>query len=135
MSNGGVLELMMRYLKAVGRRFLEEWPRGLAAVVLEVHQAWRRHSMGLPNPLLRDGNDQHLRVTEEKSKMLTSSVDLYWDVPLDAETMTKVFQIKNAFGSKRVKLNLVFKLSLEKSSNFIQNSHIFVILSFHLSDI
>lgn len=67
MSNGGVLELMMRYLKAVGRRFLEEWPRGLAAVVLEVHQAWRRHSMGLPNPLLRDGNDQHLRVTEENA--------------------------------------------------------------------
>lgn len=67
MSNGGVLELMMRYLKAVGRRFLEEWPRGLPAVVLEVHQAWRRHSMGLPNPLLRDSNDQHLRVTRKTS--------------------------------------------------------------------
>lgn len=66
MSNGGVLELMMRYLKAVGRRFLEEWPRGLAAVVLEVHQAWRRHSMGLPNPLLRGDNDRHLRVTEDR---------------------------------------------------------------------
>lgn len=67
MNNGGVLELMMRYLKAVGRRFMEEWPRGLAAVVLEVHQAWRRHSMGLPNPLLRDSNDQHLRVRDEKA--------------------------------------------------------------------
>lgn len=67
MSNGGILELMMRYLKAVGRRFLEEWPRGLATVVLEVHQAWRRHSMGLPNPLLRDANDRHLRVTREKT--------------------------------------------------------------------
>lgn len=77
MSNGGVLELMMRYLKAVGRRFLEEWPRGLAAVVLEVHQAWRRHSMGLPNPLLRDGNDRHLRVTDEKMLM---SNDFFKDI-------------------------------------------------------
>ncbi|CAB1321917.1 unnamed protein product [Coregonus sp. 'balchen'] len=36
MSNGGILELMMRYLKVVGQRFMEEWPRGLTAVVLEV---------------------------------------------------------------------------------------------------
>ncbi|XP_075881739.1 calcineurin-binding protein cabin-1 isoform X2 [Nelusetta ayraudi] len=82
MSNGGVLELMMRYLKAVGRRFLEEWPRGLAAVVLEVHQAWRKHSMGLPNPLLRDGNDQHLR------EMLTMSLACM-ELQLEQWSLTK----------------------------------------------
>lgn len=64
MSNGGVLDLMMRYLKAVGQRFLKEWPRGLAAVVLEVYQTWRKHSSGLPNPLLRDCSNQHIRVSD-----------------------------------------------------------------------
>lgn len=67
MSNGGVLDLMMRYLKAVGQRFLEEWPRGLAAVVLEVYQTWRKHSSGLPNPLLRDCSNQHIRVSDKKT--------------------------------------------------------------------
>lgn len=62
MSNGGILDLMMRYLKAVGQKFLEEWPRGLTAVVLEVYQMWRKHSGGLPNPLLRDCSNQHIRV-------------------------------------------------------------------------
>ncbi|XP_027133185.1 calcineurin-binding protein cabin-1 isoform X1 [Larimichthys crocea] len=61
MTNGGILELMMRYLKAVGQKFLEEWPRGLATVVLEVYQTWRKHSSGLPNPLLRDCSNQHIR--------------------------------------------------------------------------
>nr|XP_019949445.1 PREDICTED: calcineurin-binding protein cabin-1 isoform X4 [Paralichthys olivaceus] len=61
MSNGGILELMMRYLKAVGQKFLKEWPRGLTSVVLEVHQTWRKHSCGLPNPLLRDCSNQHIR--------------------------------------------------------------------------
>ncbi|TKS79105.1 Calcineurin-binding protein cabin-1 [Collichthys lucidus] len=61
MTNGGILELMMRYLKAVGQKFLEEWPRGLAAVVLEVYQTWRKYSCGLPNPLLRDCSNQHIR--------------------------------------------------------------------------
>lgn len=64
MSNGGILDLMMRYLKAVGQKFLEEWPRGLAAVVLEVYQTWRKHSSGLPNPLLRDCSNKHIRVNE-----------------------------------------------------------------------
>lgn len=62
MTNGGILDLMMRYLKAVGQKFLEEWPRGLTAVVLEVYQTWRKHSSGLPNPLLRDCSNQHTRV-------------------------------------------------------------------------
>ncbi|XP_059920768.1 calcineurin-binding protein cabin-1 [Gadus macrocephalus] len=61
MSNGGVLDLMLRYLKAVGQKYLEAWPRGLAPVVLQVHQTWRRHSGGLPNPLLRDCSNQHIR--------------------------------------------------------------------------
>lgn len=61
-QNGGILELMMRYLKALGRRYLEEWPPGLRSVVLDVYYCWRSHSMGLPNPLLRDCSDQHIRV-------------------------------------------------------------------------
>ncbi|XP_058491833.1 calcineurin-binding protein cabin-1 isoform X2 [Solea solea] len=60
-ANGGILDLMMRYLKSVGQKFMKEWPRGLAAVVLEVHQTWRKHSSGLPNPLLRDCSNQHIR--------------------------------------------------------------------------
>ncbi|KAI3372339.1 hypothetical protein L3Q82_022837, partial [Scortum barcoo] len=61
MTNGGILDLMMRYLKAIGQKFLEQWPRGLSAVVLEVYQTWRKHSSGLPNPLLRDCSNQHIR--------------------------------------------------------------------------
>ncbi|XP_067083955.1 calcineurin-binding protein cabin-1 [Osmerus mordax] len=61
MTNGGILDLMVRYLKAVCQRFLEEWPRGLVAVVLEVYQTWRKHSSGVPNPLLRDCSNQHIR--------------------------------------------------------------------------
>eukprot|EP00064_Thunnus_orientalis_P009324 superscaffoldBa00001176_g9347 len=61
MSNGGILDLMMRYLKAVGQKFMEDWPRGLTAVVLELYQHWRKHSSGLPNPLLRDCSNQHIR--------------------------------------------------------------------------
>ncbi|KAK6306437.1 hypothetical protein J4Q44_G00233620 [Coregonus suidteri] len=61
MSNGGILELMMRYLKVVGQRFMEEWPRGLTAVVLEVYHSWRKHSSGLPNSLLCNCSNQHIR--------------------------------------------------------------------------
>uniref|UniRef100_H3C9K0 Calcineurin-binding protein cabin-1 n=1 Tax=Tetraodon nigroviridis TaxID=99883 RepID=H3C9K0_TETNG len=60
-SNGGILDLMMHYLKAVGQKFLKEWPQGLPAVVLEVYQTWRKYSGGLPNPLLRDCSNQHIR--------------------------------------------------------------------------
>ncbi|XP_074494849.1 calcineurin-binding protein cabin-1 isoform X3 [Sebastes fasciatus] len=61
MTNGGILDVMMRYLKVVGQKFTIEWPRGLTAVVLEVYQNWRKHSSGLPNPLLRDCSNQHIR--------------------------------------------------------------------------
>ena len=67
MTNGGILDLMMRYLKAVGQKFMEEWARGLTAVVLEVYQTWRKHSSGLPNPLLRDCSNQHIRVNDRKT--------------------------------------------------------------------
>ncbi|XP_046727370.1 calcineurin-binding protein cabin-1 isoform X3 [Silurus meridionalis] len=61
MENGGILELLMRYLKAIGQKFLEEWPPGLSGVVMEIYNCWRRHSAGLPNPLLRDSNNQHIK--------------------------------------------------------------------------
>uniref|UniRef100_A0A8C2GFY2 Calcineurin binding protein 1 n=1 Tax=Cyprinus carpio TaxID=7962 RepID=A0A8C2GFY2_CYPCA len=61
MQNGGILELMMRYLKAVGQKFLENWPAGLSVVVLDLFNCWRKHSAGLPNPLLRDSSNQHIK--------------------------------------------------------------------------
>lgn len=73
MSNGGILDLMMRYLKVVGQKFLEEWPRGLTAVVLEVYQMWRKHSSGLPNPLLRDCSNQHIRVRDYRELLISAT--------------------------------------------------------------
>ncbi|TRY56618.1 hypothetical protein DNTS_023521 [Danionella cerebrum] len=61
MQNGGILELMLRYLKVLGQKFLEEWPCGLAVVVLDLFLCWRKHSAGLPNPLLRDSSNRHIK--------------------------------------------------------------------------
>uniref|UniRef100_A0A671KQ47 Calcineurin-binding protein cabin-1 n=1 Tax=Sinocyclocheilus anshuiensis TaxID=1608454 RepID=A0A671KQ47_9TELE len=61
MQNGGILELMMRYLKVVGQKFLEEWPAGHSTAVLDLFNCWRKHSAGLPNPLLRDSSNQHIK--------------------------------------------------------------------------
>ncbi|XP_045675715.1 LOW QUALITY PROTEIN: calcineurin-binding protein cabin-1 [Phyllostomus hastatus] len=61
LTNGGILELMMRYLKAMGHKFLLRWPPGLAEVVLSIYHSWRRHSTSLPNPLLRDCSDKHIK--------------------------------------------------------------------------
>ncbi|XP_049341483.1 calcineurin-binding protein cabin-1 isoform X2 [Astyanax mexicanus] len=61
MQNGGILELLLRYLKAIGKKFLEEWPPGLTGVVLDIYSCWRKHSAGLPNPLLRDSTNQHIK--------------------------------------------------------------------------
>ncbi|XP_028680400.2 calcineurin-binding protein cabin-1 isoform X2 [Erpetoichthys calabaricus] len=83
MNNGGILELMMRYLKAVGQRFLVEWPPGLAMVVLEIYNNWRKHNCGLPNPLLRDCSDQHIK---EMMMMGLSCMELQ----LDQWLVTKV---------------------------------------------
>lgn len=62
LTNGGILELMMRYLKGMGHKFLLRWPPGLAEVVLSVYHSWRRHSTSLPNPLLRDCSNKHIKV-------------------------------------------------------------------------
>lgn len=70
-ANGGILDLMLRYLKAVGQKFMAVWPRGLSAVVLEVYQTWRKHSTGLPNPLVRDCSNQHIRVNKTKSGLIS----------------------------------------------------------------
>ncbi|XP_058137722.1 calcineurin-binding protein cabin-1 isoform X2 [Dasypus novemcinctus] len=61
LTNGGILELMMRYLKAMGHKFLLRWPLGLAEVVLSIYHSWRRHSASLPNPLLRDCSNEHIK--------------------------------------------------------------------------
>ncbi|KAM9329216.1 calcineurin-binding protein cabin-1 [Gastrophryne carolinensis] len=61
LENGGILELLMRYLKVIAQKFLLKWPLGLADVVLNIYNSWRKHSSGLPNPLLRDCNNQHIR--------------------------------------------------------------------------
>nr|KAF6275241.1 calcineurin binding protein 1 [Pipistrellus kuhlii] len=61
LTNGGLLELMMRYLKAMGHKFLLRWPPGLAEVVLSIYHSWRRHSTSLPNPLLRDCSNKHIK--------------------------------------------------------------------------
>lgn len=62
LTNGGILELMMRYLKGMGHKFLLRWPPGLAEVVLSIYHSWRRHSTSLPNPLLRDCSNKHIKV-------------------------------------------------------------------------
>ncbi|XP_029475097.1 calcineurin-binding protein cabin-1 isoform X2 [Rhinatrema bivittatum] len=60
-NNGGILELMMRYLKVISQKFLVKWPPGLAEVVLNMYNSWRKHCSNLPNPLLRDCSNQHIR--------------------------------------------------------------------------
>lgn len=66
MQNGGILELLLRYLKVMGQKFLEEWPPGLSSVVQEIYNCWRKHSTGLPNPLLRDCKNQHIKVIKSE---------------------------------------------------------------------
>ncbi|XP_032954466.1 calcineurin-binding protein cabin-1 isoform X2 [Rhinolophus ferrumequinum] len=61
LTNGGILELMMRYLKSMGHKFLLRWPPGLAEVVLSTYHSWRRHSTSLPTPLLRDCSNEHIK--------------------------------------------------------------------------
>uniref|UniRef100_K7G598 Calcineurin binding protein 1 n=1 Tax=Pelodiscus sinensis TaxID=13735 RepID=K7G598_PELSI len=61
LNNGGILELMMRYLKVIGQKFLVKWPSGLSEVVLSIYNSWRKHSSNLPNPLLRDCSNQHIK--------------------------------------------------------------------------
>ncbi|XP_030074198.1 calcineurin-binding protein cabin-1 isoform X1 [Microcaecilia unicolor] len=60
-NNGGILELMMRFLKVISQKFLVKWPPGLAEVVLSMYTSWRKHCSNLPNPLLRDCSNQHIK--------------------------------------------------------------------------
>uniref|UniRef100_A0AAY5E9C3 Calcineurin-binding protein cabin-1 n=1 Tax=Electrophorus electricus TaxID=8005 RepID=A0AAY5E9C3_ELEEL len=73
MCNGGILELLLHYLKVMGQKFLEEWPPGLSGVLLDMYNCWRKHSAGLPNPLLRDSSNQHIK---EMMMMSLSSLEL-----------------------------------------------------------
>uniref|UniRef100_A0A9J8AA99 Calcineurin-binding protein cabin-1 n=1 Tax=Cyprinus carpio carpio TaxID=630221 RepID=A0A9J8AA99_CYPCA len=88
MQNGGILELMMRYLKVVGQKFLEEWSAGLGTVVLDLFNCWRKHSAGLPNPLLRDSSNQHI-----KEMMLMCLCCL--ELQLEQKSMMKAKNSKN----------------------------------------
>lgn len=67
LNNGGILELMMRYLKVISQKFLVKWPPGLCEVVLSIYNSWRKHSSSLPNPLLRDSSNQHIKVMKHFS--------------------------------------------------------------------
>uniref|UniRef100_A0A8C3VCR1 Calcineurin-binding protein cabin-1 n=1 Tax=Catharus ustulatus TaxID=91951 RepID=A0A8C3VCR1_CATUS len=67
LNNGGILELMMRYLKVISQKFLVKWPPGLCEVVLSIYNSWRKHSSSLPNPLLRDSSNQHIKVMQHLS--------------------------------------------------------------------
>lgn len=51
----------MRYLKVISQKFLVKWPPGLSEVVLSIYTSWRKHSTSLPNPLLRDSSNQHIK--------------------------------------------------------------------------
>ncbi|XP_053557948.1 calcineurin-binding protein cabin-1 [Bombina bombina] len=83
MNNGGILELMMRYLKVIAQKFLVKWPLGLAEVVLNIYASWRKHSSSLPNPLLRDCSNQHIR------DMMVMSLTCM-ELQLDQWLLTKV---------------------------------------------
>lgn len=95
MTNGGILDLMLRYLKAVGQKFMEEWPPGMTAVVLEVYQAWRKHSCGLPNPLFRDCSKQHIRVNDksinENNYISCSAYSYFAELPIVVLCFCPVF--------------------------------------------
>ncbi|CAH2295452.1 calcineurin-binding cabin-1 isoform X2 [Pelobates cultripes] len=83
MENGGILDLMMKYLKVIAQKFLVKWPLGLTDVVLNIHTNWRKHSSGLPNPLLRDSRNQHIR------DMMVMSLTCM-ELQLDKWLLTKV---------------------------------------------
>ncbi|XP_038649490.1 calcineurin-binding protein cabin-1 isoform X3 [Scyliorhinus canicula] len=61
LKNGGILDLMLKYLKALGQKFLAKWPTGLAEVVLSIYNSWRKHCSSLPNPILRECSNQHIK--------------------------------------------------------------------------
>ncbi|XP_078277456.1 calcineurin-binding protein cabin-1 isoform X2 [Rhinoraja longicauda] len=61
LKNGGILDLMLKYLKVLGQKFLAKWPPRLAEVVLSIYNSWRKHCSSLPNPILRECSSQHIK--------------------------------------------------------------------------
>ncbi|XP_072099642.1 calcineurin-binding protein cabin-1 isoform X1 [Mobula birostris] len=61
LKNGGVLDLMLKYLKVLGQKFLAKWPPKLTEVVLSIYNNWRKHCSSLPNPILRECSNQHIK--------------------------------------------------------------------------
>ncbi|XP_042193143.1 calcineurin-binding protein cabin-1 [Callorhinchus milii] len=61
LKNGGILDLMLKYLKILGQKFLSKWPSGLTDVVLTIYNSWRKHCSSLPNPILRECSNQHIK--------------------------------------------------------------------------
>uniref|UniRef100_A0A8C6YEC4 Calcineurin-binding protein cabin-1 n=1 Tax=Naja naja TaxID=35670 RepID=A0A8C6YEC4_NAJNA len=92
LSNGGILELMMRYLKVISQKFLVKWPPGLPEVVLDIYNNWRKHSSSLPNPLLRDCHNQHIR---EMMLMSLSCMELQLDQWLLAKGKSSMVSPRN----------------------------------------
>uniref|UniRef100_A0A670ZWS4 Calcineurin-binding protein cabin-1 n=1 Tax=Pseudonaja textilis TaxID=8673 RepID=A0A670ZWS4_PSETE len=92
LSNGGILELMMRYLKVISQKFLVKWPPGLPEVVLNIYNNWRKHSSSLPNPLLRDCHNQHIR---EMMLMSLSCMELQLDQWLLAKGKSSMVSPRN----------------------------------------
>uniref|UniRef100_A0AAA9RXQ1 Calcineurin binding protein 1 n=1 Tax=Bos taurus TaxID=9913 RepID=A0AAA9RXQ1_BOVIN len=95
LSNGGILELMMRFLKSMGHRFLLRWPPGLAEVVLSTYHSWRRHSASLPNPLLRDCSNRHI---QEMMLMSLSCMELQLDQWLLTKGRSSAGVLNGRFG-------------------------------------
>ncbi|XP_058014812.1 calcineurin-binding protein cabin-1 isoform X4 [Ahaetulla prasina] len=92
LNNGGILELMMRYLKVISQKFLVKWPPGLPKVVLNIYNNWRKHSSSLPNPLLRDCHNQHIR---EMMLMSLSCMELQLDQWLLAKGKSSMVSPRN----------------------------------------
>ncbi|XP_032085833.1 calcineurin-binding protein cabin-1 isoform X7 [Thamnophis elegans] len=92
LNNGGILELMMRYLKVISQKFLVKWPPGLPEVVLNIYNNWRKHSSSLPNPLLRDCHNQHIR---EMMLMSLSCMELQLDQWLLAKGKSSMVSPRN----------------------------------------
>ncbi|KAG7241418.1 hypothetical protein INR49_025618, partial [Caranx melampygus] len=104
MTNGGILDLMLHYLKAVGQKFMKEWPQGLTAVVLEVYQTWRKYSCVSPRrSSVGPGNEaadsefpgQHFQGDLFLLALGSSQRDLFEDDWLDV--MVRVYWLKARF--------------------------------------
>uniref|UniRef100_A0A672RJU7 Calcineurin-binding protein cabin-1 n=1 Tax=Sinocyclocheilus grahami TaxID=75366 RepID=A0A672RJU7_SINGR len=112
MQNGGILELMMRYLKVVGQKFLEEWPAGHSTAVLDLFNCWRKHSAGLPNPLLRDSSNQHIKVSlfvrfieMEKITILLPNLSVDNAISIEESSLLRLKDYSSCLETSEVSLN------------------------------